>query len=89
MKYQRKSNLSEATLDGNDTVLLDVTTSKYYDLNPVAARIWQLIEQPKDLHELCETLQGEFTVDEQQCQQQIKAFLQQMQEKGLCETAGD
>lgn len=87
MKYRRKRGLHEATLDGSDTVLLDVETSKYYDLNLVASRIWQLLEQPRSPDELCETLQDEFDVDPADCKAQVEAFLKQMCDKGLCESS--
>lgn len=87
MKFQRKTGLHEATLVDDQTVLLDISTSRYYDLNPVAARIWHLLEEPRNLDEICRLLEAEFDVDDRQCRQQVQGFLEDMLDKGLCDAA--
>ena len=63
--------------DLDDTiVMMDVDEGQYYELDPVAARIWALLETASPASELCETLSKEYEVDAETCQQDTLEFLQ-------------
>ena len=47
---------------GDDVVILDLQSGSYFGLDPVGARIWQLLEQGKSLDEACDALVAEFEV---------------------------
>jgi hypothetical protein len=47
---------------GEDTVILDLAGGTYYGLDPVGARIWQLMGEGKSLEEICDTLLVEYDV---------------------------
>ena len=50
--------------DLDDTiVMMDVDEGQYYELDPVGARIWGLLETGRSAADLCDTLAAEFDVD--------------------------
>lgn len=57
-------------------VMMDVDEGHYYELDPVAARIWALLEEASSASKICDTLAGEFEVDAETCQRDTLEFLQ-------------
>jgi hypothetical protein len=55
-------------------VMLNVAAGKYYGLNAVAARIWELLEQPMTVAQLCAKICEEFEVDRQTCEAAVLKF---------------
>jgi hypothetical protein len=47
---------------GDETVILDLGSGTYFGLDPVGARIWQLIGEGKTLGEICDTMLDEYDV---------------------------
>lgn len=47
---------------GAETVILDLASGTYFGLDPVGARIWQLMGEGKTLAEICDTLLDEYEV---------------------------
>lgn len=65
------------------TALLSITNGAYYSLDPVASRIWQLIEQPRPVAAVVDDLLKEYAVERAQCEAHTLAFLQQLAEADL------
>ena len=57
-------------------VMMDVEEGSYYELDPVASRIWTLLKEPRSASSICEALADEYDVDAQTCQRDTLAFLQ-------------
>ena len=51
-----------ATHVGDETVILHLISGTYFGLDPVGARIWELIGEDKTLAEICEVLLKEYDV---------------------------
>lgn len=66
-----------------ETVLLDLGSENYFGLDAVGTRIWQLIQENGDLHEIYKTLLNEYEVEEAQLQADLEALLTQASERGL------
>lgn len=81
-RLKRKSGLMTANMNGS-AVMMDIATGKYYNLGETGGRIWALLETPATAMELIRKLTDEYDVTEEQCQQDIMPFLQQLTEKGL------
>jgi hypothetical protein len=73
-KYSRSSNIIDGELDDNQ-VMMHLEKGKYFGLNPVGKRIWELIEEPKTFSEIEKQLLLEFDVSEEQCRTEVKNFL--------------
>ena len=69
-------------------VLLNLKTGVYFGLDPVGARIWQLLEKPAVLSEILESLLTEYDVAREQCAQDLLALVAEMEQRGLV-TLGD
>ena len=67
----------------DEVVILDTGAGLYYGLEPVGARIWQLIREPIELASLVRIIVKEFEVDERRCEQDSITFLAQLRDKGL------
>lgn len=69
----------------DEVVLMSVANDAYIGLDPIASRIWELLETPKSLEELCALLMEEYEVDLETCIRDTLSFLEEMEEKGLME----
>lgn len=74
---------------GDEVAILNVTNGVYYSLNPVGARIWSLIQEPRSVHDVCKMLVAEFDVDSDRCEQDAIALLQQLVENELVDVVDD
>jgi hypothetical protein len=81
----RNKELVFREVDG-ETVMLSVETGKYYGLDPVGGKIWELIEQPMAVSELCARLLEEFDVELETCEQDVLCFLNQLAEEQIVVT---
>ncbi|MBW1829607.1 MAG: PqqD family protein, partial [Deltaproteobacteria bacterium] len=54
-------DLVSSSLD-EETVMMSVNSGKYYGLDEIGSRIWELIKQPRSVSDLCDILLGEFEV---------------------------
>ncbi len=48
---------------GGETVILNLADSTYYGLDPVGTRVWDLVQEPKTVREVVDTLLQEYEVD--------------------------
>ena len=70
--------------DLDDTiVMMNVDEGQYYELDPIAAKIWTLIEAPRAVDDICNALAGEYDVDPDTCRQDTLEFLQTASENGI------
>jgi hypothetical protein len=73
---------------GEESAILNLKNSVYYGMNPVGARVWDLLQQPKSVTELRNALLEEFEVDEVRCGSDLLALLETMRSEGLIEIRG-
>ncbi len=78
----REKNLFSANID-DDVVMLDESSGNYFGLNPVAGKIWQLLEKPIRLRDLINSLTTHYEVDRLQCEQETASFLNSLNERKL------
>ena len=67
----------------DEAAILDLKTGIYYGLDPVGARIWKLIQTPRQLNEILETLLNEYEVEKNHCQEDLIELIEQLAEKEL------
>jgi hypothetical protein len=72
---------------GGETAILNLKNSVYYGLDPVGARVWQLIQEPITLAQLHDALRAEYDVEPAQLEADIRDLLEQLAEQGLIESA--
>ncbi len=69
-----------------EIVMMDIEKGKYFSLNPVATDIWELLEKPLTIENLCTKLVDQYEVDPQQCQIDTEQHLKEMITLGLIST---
>jgi len=69
-----------------EAAILEMTSGIYYGLNAVGARVWDLIQEPKRVSEVCATLLEEYDVEAERCQRDLLALLEELVAKGLVES---
>ena len=79
MQIQRKGEWLSAAI-GEETAMMSIETGNYLTLSRVATRIWELIEQPTAVSELCARLTEEFDVTAEDCQTEVDQFLAELRE---------
>jgi PqqD family protein of HPr-rel-A system len=67
------------------TVMFDPAKGKYFALAGVGGRIWELLEQPRSVADVCDSVSAEFKIDPSDCHADVLAFLDDLREAGLVE----
>lgn len=79
---RRVESVVHAELD-EVLVMLDPDVGRYYELDPVAKRVWDLIETEASAASLRDRLITEYAVDGPTCLRDLLAFIGKMAEHGL------
>ncbi|MEO7691023.1 MAG: PqqD family protein [Sphingomonas sp.] len=78
---ERKGDWLSARV-GDEIMMMSPEHGKYIGVNEVGARIWELIEAPRDFATVCEELQREFEVSPEVCKAEVDSFLAEMEKHG-------
>ena len=70
------------TLD-DEAVILNLKDGVYYGLNPVGARIWDLIQESRTVGEIRNIILEEYEVEPERCEQDLVQLLNELAAKGL------
>ena len=68
---------------GDELVMFSAELGKYYDLNEGTAAVWQGIEHPVTVEQLCAALQERFEVSTEECRRDVSGYLEEFEAKGL------
>jgi hypothetical protein len=72
---------------GGEAVMMSIEKGAYFGLNPIATRIWDLIEQPKSVAELIAVISAEYEVSDAQCAADVQEFVADMIARGIAQLA--
>lgn len=81
-KLVRQEDVLASIVEG-ELVMMNIQSDSFYGANAVGTRIWELLEQPLTVAQLCSLLQEEFDVDDQTCQQDVLPFIQKIIDEKL------
>ena len=68
---------------GEETVILDLASGTYFGLDPVGARIWQLMAESKTLVETCAVMLTEYEVTQEEIERDVLRLAEELLEKRL------
>ena len=68
-----------------EAVILNLKSGVYYGLNEVGAKIWQLLQEPRTVTAIRDTLLEEYEVDRDSCDRDLLAVLQELATAELIE----
>ncbi len=80
--YQRNNKAISGRLH-DELVMMDVEQGKYFSLNPVATRVWDLLEKPLSVDDICAVLVDEYEIEAEQCRKEVGQLLEDMVRLGL------
>ena len=81
MKVRRSGDWLAAKV-GNDLVMMSAKEGNYIGLNEVGSRIWELLDEPRDVDDICTQLQAEFAVPRDVCFGEVQNFLKELEGHG-------
>jgi coenzyme PQQ synthesis protein D (PqqD) len=72
-----------------EAAILNLADGVYYGLDPVGATIWNLIQQPRSVEEICARVMAEYDVGAERCQSDVLALLAELHSRGLIEVRNE
>jgi hypothetical protein len=73
---------------GDEVVVLDLATGTYFGLDPVGARMWELMAEGQTLGEICERMLQEYEVTREELERDTLRLAEELQEQGLIQVDG-
>lgn len=70
---------------GDETVILNLESGTYFGLDPIGARIWQLLSERLSFAEIHETLLREYEVSGEALERDLRGLIATLQTNGLIE----
>jgi len=74
---------------GDETVVLDLVGEQYYGLNAVGSRIWDLLAEDHTLAQIAEVIAQEFDAPAAQVQEDLRALITQLVDRGVAVVASE
>jgi len=81
MKIARQGDWLSAMV-GDELVMMSAKSGRYLGLSAVGARVWELIESPRDIESVCGELEQEFDVAPDLCRTEVDAFVRELAKHG-------
>lgn len=72
-----------------ETAILNLKNGVYYGLDPVGTRIWNLLQSPRRVQEIRDTLLEEYEVTPERCESDLLALLEKLSAEGLIEISDE
>lgn len=69
----------------DEVVILDPRSRRYFGLDQVGARIWELVQQPCVVAEIRDTLLEEYDVSAEECERDVLLLLESLLQERLIE----
>lgn len=82
----RDPDMIAAEMDG-DLVMMSIERGEYFGIGGVGPRLWELLEQPRTVDDLCAAICREYEVDEGTCLTDVTAFAEELLARGLVRIA--
>ncbi len=81
----RKSSRQVSCKINDEVAILDLERAIYFGLRGVGVHIWDSLEQPRSVADLCASVMAEFDVPEATCRVDIVQILGNLEAEGLVE----
>jgi Coenzyme PQQ synthesis protein D (PqqD) len=67
----------------DEAVILNLKDGVYYGLNPVGARIWELVQEPRTVGEIADAIASEYDVEADRAEGDVVGLVRDLAESGL------
>ena len=68
-----------------EAAILNIKSGVSYGLDPVGARIWKLMQEPRAVGDIQDTITGEYDVEPERCANDLFVLLEKLLAEGLIE----
>lgn len=75
----RRNDIDTTDLNG-EIVMMDLEKGRYFSLNSVGSRIWELIEEPVQINKVVDSLLEEYEITRNECEENVLEFLNKLEE---------
>lgn len=79
-KVARSAEVLASEVDGH-VVMMSIETGTYFGLDAIGSEIWQLLEQPLRISEICDILESHYDVQRDVCENDVLAFFEALASK--------
>jgi|SRR6185503_11515117 hypothetical protein len=79
---KRSDRQVAANLDG-EVAILDLDKGLYFGLQDVGAHVWEALQKPQSVEDLCATILAHFDVEPEVCRADLVKFLASLHEIGM------
>ena len=80
---RRAEGVIYAPIDDDNAMLPNAVKGGYFRLNAVGCRVWELLDAPRTVGELCEAVAAAFDTKLAECKGDVIAFLTALSDQGL------
>lgn len=84
MRVKANKDIDATDLDG-EKVMMNLELGKYFALNQVGSRIWEMVESEITVKDIVETLLNEYDVDKETCEHSVSKYLEVLEKEELIE----
>ena len=78
----KNKEIDDTDLDG-EKVMMDLDKGKYYLMNEVGSRIWELVDEEITVGELIKVILNEYEVEQNQCEAAVINFIRSLSNSDL------
>ena len=68
---------------GGEVAILHLTSGIYFSLNEIGARIWQMLQEPRPVNDILQTLLDEYDITAEECDRHLLTFLAELEAEKL------
>ncbi len=73
----RNENVFSSEID-NEVVLMNADSGSYYGFDDIVSLIWNIIEEPKTIKEICDKLMEVYHIDYETCLKDVTELLENL-----------
>lgn len=81
-KVYKSKEIDTTDLNG-DKVMMDLEKGKYFALNSIGSRIWDLIDDESTVGSIIYTLLNEYNIDKETCEKSVIEFMDKLNKQKL------
>ena len=82
-RFEKTEDVVATDFEGEDAVVLNLATKKYYTLNETAFAIWAGIEEAREVRALVDLLMSPYEVTPEKARSSVVRTLERLQEQQL------
>ena len=82
---KRNEELLSSEMD-DELVMMNLENNNYFGLNKIGKDIWEQLDEPITLENLCKSLTQKYDVSFEQCKNDVSIFIDKLVEVNIVET---